>query len=183
MLRNQCLTTRLDYYFLSFHLQTFLLFIVSIVFAEIKFLRNPPGALGSQSFTAKLDAASAAIVGSPPNVVHTGGHGGHLCGSCSNWYPPVITRTAATPQGSPAALDLNTTDRDVLDALDHQDIDEASSMSHLALNFVSASIVSIDKTPVRCTSARAQLQIRLVYLSKALQPIDVFLEPPHLQAG
>lgn len=132
---------------------------------EIKFLRNPPGALGSQSFTAKLDAASAAIVSSPPAQPAQGAAGpaqplwaaGAMCGSCANWYPPVITRTAATPQGSPAALDLNVTERDVHEALQDNDvISIESTTNHLALNFASASIISIDKSPVSTASLRTR---------------------------
>ncbi|KAI1303751.1 Voltage-dependent T-type calcium channel subunit alpha-1H [Halotydeus destructor] len=100
---------------------------------EIQFLSNPPGALGSQSFNAKLDA----IINSPPT------EGGTL-GSAS-WYPPRITHTAATPQGSPHAMDMQTR---CLSALDSYDNSVFSSPARLALQFVShPSIISIDKSP------------------------------------
>ncbi|RWS11836.1 voltage-dependent T-type calcium channel subunit alpha-1G-like protein, partial [Dinothrombium tinctorium] len=95
---------------------------------ELRLLTNPPGAL-SASFSNKLDLASAAIT-SPPN--HSSGVDNFF------WYPPIITHTAATPQGSPLAGELG-----------HKFLSSAliSSSSQLALNFHSASIVSIDKTP------------------------------------
>lgn len=63
---------------------------------EIKLLTNPPGALASQSFSAKLDQ----VINSPPCHL-LGNAAGRLGGSC-NWPggpTPRITHTAATPQG------------------------------------------------------------------------------------
>ncbi|RWS29033.1 voltage-dependent T-type calcium channel subunit alpha-1G-like protein, partial [Leptotrombidium deliense] len=100
----------------------------------LRFLSNPPGALSS-SFSCKLDAASA-LINSPP--IYSSGTGVGLAIDHSVWFPPIITHTAATPQGSPLATDSS-----------HKFLSSAliAASSQLALNFHSASIISIDKTP------------------------------------
>lgn len=93
------------------------------------------------------------------------------------WYPPIITHTAATPQGSPLATDTACSSKrsetpasmssggrlslssspDCLSAVPPNVCTLVSrtgpAHQQLCLNFPSASILSIDKTPVSLLSA------------------------------